>query len=145
MGTYMNKPFAEPFYELGLTPQDITLPYQKESYFYKRKDGTIFPYYKEDIKKQIDVFKPYTFLPIFKELDIPFYEEEWLRLIQRNMEKGHDLSLIFGKYLAKMKLHDFKIRGFEDSDRFFATIDAYKHFKYIPEIKFKISYNKEVF
>lgn len=145
MATYGNKPYAEPFFTLGLVPQDITSSLQDESNFYKRKDGTIFPYLKEDIKKQIDVFKPCTFLPIFKELDIPFYEEDWLRQIQRNMEKGHDLSLTFGQYYAKMKLHDFKIRGFQDSDKFFSNINAYENFRYVPEIRFRLSYNGETF
>lgn len=142
--TPFNEPVAESFDKLGLVKQDITLSYQKESDFYKRKDGTIFPYYKKDIKKQINVFKPSTFLPIFQELDIPFYENEWLKLIERCIEKGQDFSSIFGKYLAKMKLYDFKIRNFSDSDKFFSDIYDYRNFRYIPNIRFEINYDSEV-
>lgn len=132
------EPWAKPIETLGLKKQDLSLSYQHEEWFFKTKTNEIFPYYKEDIYKVINVFKPSTFLPIFQELDIPFYEEEWLRLIKHQMERGGQLSFIFGKYLAKMKLFDFKQATFRDSSKFFIDIYSYNTFMYVPKITFQI-------
>lgn len=127
----INEPWARPITELGLEKQDVTLPHQREEWFFKYKDGTLFPYYKEDIKKVINVFKPSTFLPIMQELDIPFYEEQWLLYINRCIEKNGDFKTIFGKYLSWCKLKDIRMRTFKESDKFFTSGYAYDEFKYI--------------
>ena len=135
------KPWAESIDTLGLLKQNIALPYQKEEWFYKYKDGKLFPYYKEDIKKKINVYKPCTFFPVLQALDVPFYEEEWLRMIKRQLERGSgDLSSIFGRYLAKMYLHDFRNFGFSDSSKFFSDWYDYHEFEYIPKIAFEVKY-----
>ena len=123
--------------ELGLIRQNIG-----EEQFYKYKDGSIFPYYKEDIKREINVFKPNTFLPLFKELDIPFIPHIWLETIKRVMKKGNDLSTVFGQYLAKMyHLKGFKEFGFEDSKQFCVSdIDTYCKQTYVPEIEFSVEW-----
>jgi hypothetical protein len=137
------EPWARPIETLGLKKQDLSLlnP-SEEDYFFKTKTDEIFPYYKEDIYKAINVFKPSTFLPLFKELDIPFYEEIWLELIQRQMKCGNQLSFVFGKYLAKMKLFDFKKATFRDSNKFFIDVYEYDTFIYVPKIIFQIGEEK---
>ena len=142
------EPWAESIEVLDLKKQDLTLFYDKpiellETLFFKTKTGDFFPYLKEDIYNKIDVFKPSSFLPLFKELDIPFYEEEWLSLIRRQIKKGNQLSYIFGKYLAKMKLFDFKNTGFKNSNKFFQDYYSYQRFTYIPVINFQIGEDKE--
>lgn len=124
------KPWAESIETLNLVKQDINHDYQKSEWFYTYKDGTIFPFYKSDIKKIINVFKPSTFLPIFQELDIPFYEEKWLHLINQCIEKNGDFSCIFGKYLAWCKLFDIRRFGFQDSNKFFMNSYDYDNFIY---------------
>lgn len=119
--------------ELGLSKQDTTFSFQKEKWFWKKKDGTLFPYYKEEINKKINIFKPETFLPILKELDVPFLEEEWLMTIEQSIRKKN-LSNIFGKYLAKMKLCSFRCMGFSNS-RF--SCENLETLEYIPKITFK--------
>ena len=128
--TPLYEPYAEPLKELGLVQQNLDSSNQKAEWFYTDKQGKIFPYYKTDIKKIINVFKPSTFLPIFQELDIPFYEEKWLELINRCIENNGDFSNIFGKYLAWCKLFDIKSCGFKHSNRFFISICDYKNFIY---------------
>ena len=129
------EPYAESIKELGLVKQELNdiqnfNDTQKQTYFYTDKQGNIFPYYKEDIKKVINVLKPSTFLPIFQELDIPFYEEVWLENINRCIESNGNLSNIFGRYLAWCKLFDIKNRGFKDSNKFFIDIYEYRNHTY---------------
>lgn len=124
------KMWAEPIEILGLEKQNVALPYQKEEWFYKYKDGTLFPYYKEDIKKVINPLQPCTFLPLFQELDIPFFEDQWLLYLTREIEKN-SVSNVFGKYLSWCKLKAIKSYGFKDSTRCFLSMDEYHNFKYI--------------
>lgn len=142
------EPWAEPIEVLDLKKQNLTLFCDKpvellRTLFFTTKTGDFFPYLKEDIYNKIDVFKPNSFLPLFKELDIPFYEEEWLRLIKIQIKKGGQLSYIFGKYLAKMKLYDFKYKTFKHSNKFFPDYYTYQHFVYVPIIKFQIGDDRE--
>lgn len=142
------EPFAEKFEKLNLIKQtDLS----DETLFYKDKKGNIFPYLKTDICDKINVFKPYTFFPTFQELDIPFLEEKWLSIVERNIEKGvseEQMALAtFGKYLSWCKLFDIKNNTFKDSNRFFTdwlTGGDYYNFHYIYDSPYwKFSYNKE--
>ena len=139
------EPWAEPIEVLDLKKQDLTLFCDKpmEALFFKTKTGDFFPYLKEDIYNKINVFKPCTFLPLFQELDIPFYEEEWLRLIRVQIKKGRQLSYIFGRYLSKMKLFDFKKTSFKNSNRFFQDGYNYLHITYVPVVNFQIGDDRE--
>lgn len=127
--------------ELGIEKQTLDWSYQKEEWFYKYKDNvTICPYYKEDINKVINPYKPYTFFPFLKEFDIPFIESYWLRLIKKTLERGQSLNNIFGKYLAWCKLKDIKYNTFKDSNKFFIDGYEYKEFEYKLKITFEIDY-----
>lgn len=100
--------------ELGLTKQNID-----EGQFYKYKDGSIFPYYKEDIKRKINVFKPDTFLPLLKELDVPFIPSEWFNKVKHQISKGNgDIANVFGQYISLMYLKAWRGFGFEDATYF---------------------------
>ena len=142
------EPFAASIESLGL--QKITDPYylRNENLFYKYKDGTILPYYKEDIWKVVDIYKPCTFFPILQELDIPFIENKWLELIKNNVTKNERnlTAQVLGKYISWCKLHDIKQNTFKNSNRFFIdwlTGSDYNNFHYTLKIKFEISYDKE--
>lgn len=142
------EPFAAKFETLNLIKQtDLT----DEKLFYKDKKNNIFPYLKTDICDKIDVFRPCTFFPVLQELDIPFLEEQWLTIVERNIQKGieeKDLAFwTFGKYLAWCKLHDNKNNGFKDSNKFFINWlcgwDYYRfHYIYNPNY-WGFSYKEE--
>lgn len=127
--------------DLGIKKQFLDVSYQKEEWFYKYKDNTICPYYREDIKKVINPYKPCTFFPFLKEFDIPFVESYWLHLIKMTLEKRRDLNNIFGKYLAWCKLNDIKHLTFKDSNKFFADGYEYKSFEYKLKIIFEVGYS----
>lgn len=144
------EPLAENFEKLNLIKQ---IDLSDETLFYKDKKGNIFPYLKTDICDKINVFKPYTFFPIFQELDIPFIEKQWLFYVERNIKKGvseEQMALAtFGKYLSWCKLPDIKNNTFKNSNRFFIdwlTGSDYYNFHYIYDSPYwKFSYYKEPF
>jgi len=142
------EPFAASIESLGL--RKITDPYflKNENLFYKYKDGTILPYYKEDIWKVVDIYKPCTFFPILQELDIPFIEERWLDLIKSCVVRNERnlTAQVLGKYISWCKLRDIEQNTFKNSNRFFIdwlTGSDYNNFHYNLKIKFEISYDEE--
>jgi hypothetical protein len=54
----------------------------------------------------IDVYDYNTYDKYLKELDLPYFEEEWNRLIERYY-KG-SVRPVFGRYQSRMKLSSFR-------------------------------------
>ena len=103
--------------ELGLRKCEYNPKWDKEAWFYKDKNGNVMPYLKEDIQNIINPLKPSTFLPILKLFDIPYIEDEWIKLIcsiSENIFRWRNRT-VFGSYLSKMKLAAYKPFGFKDS------------------------------
>ena len=88
------------------------------SYLYKKRNGNIYPYFKENIKKQINPFDSNTFINILKEMDYPFIQEEWDMLIKQCLKKKGLLNTILGKYISLMQTKSFKNFTFKDSNKF---------------------------
>ena len=90
-----------------------------EAQFYLRKDGSRMDLCKKCLTMHIDNFNPETFLWILKDMDLPYIPEEWNVLRDRAFAKNPNLTgmSVFGKYLSKMKLKQFKQYGWEDSER----------------------------
>ena len=74
---------------------------------------------KKCLTLHIDNFDPETFLWILEDMDLPYIPEEWNVLRDRAFAKNPNLTgmSVFGKYLSKMKLKQFKIYGWKDSER----------------------------
>ena len=91
----------------------------EETQFYLRKDGTRMDLCKKCLTMHIDNFNPETFLWILKDMDLPYIPEEWNVLRDRAFAKNPNLTgmSVFGKYLSKMKLKQFKAYGWEDSEK----------------------------
>ena len=87
--------------------------------FYKNRDGSYTDLCKNCLTMHIDNFDPETFTWILKEMDLPYIPEEWDVLRDRAFAKNPNLKTtsVFGKYLSKMKLKQFKDAGWEDSER----------------------------
>lgn len=87
--------------------------------FYLRKDGTRMDLCKKCLTMHIDNFNPETFLWILKDMDLPYIPEEWNVLRDRAFAKNPNLNgmSVFGKYLSKMKLKQWKQYGWEDSEK----------------------------
>ena len=91
-----------------------------EGQFYTYKDGRKTELCKKCLTLHIDNFDPSTFLWLLQKIDVPYVPEEWNvlrdRAYAKDPKKMNGMS-VFGKYLSKMKLKQWKEYGWEDSER----------------------------
>ena len=74
---------------------------------------------KKCITMHIDNWDPETFKWILEEIDVPYVKEWWDAILEKNVAEGRKISgiTIIGKYLAKMKLKQWKDYRWEDGPR----------------------------
>ena len=92
-----------------------------ENNFYTYKDGTKFDLCKKCLTMHINNFDPNTFLWLLEKADVPYIEEEWNVLRDRAFSKdphGMNGMSVYGKYLSKMKLKQWKQYGWADTAKF---------------------------
>lgn len=91
-----------------------------EGQFYTYKDGQKTEMCKKCLTMHIDNFEPDTFLWLLEKMDVPYIPEEWNVLRDRAYAKDpykmNGMS-VFGKYLSKMKLKQWKAYGWVDGER----------------------------
>ncbi len=91
-----------------------------ENQFYTYKDGTKTEMCKKCLTMHIDNFDESTFLWLLEKMDVPYIPEEWNvlrdRAYARDPNKMNGMS-VFGKYLSKMKLKQWKGYGWADGER----------------------------
>ena len=88
--------------------------------FYTYKDGTKCELCKACLTMHINNFDPETYMWLFPKFDVPYIEPEWNVLRDRAYQKDPykmNGQSVFGKYLSKMKLKQFKDFGWADTDR----------------------------
>ena len=95
--------------------------------FYLDKDGQPMEKCKKCITSMIDVESPSTFMHVLEEVDVPYIPMEWDKLkdrylyserngiVTRNPEANQS---IFGRYIAKMKLAQYRDFTYKDTARF---------------------------
>ena len=91
-----------------------------EIQFYTYKDGTKTELCKKCLTMHIDNFDPSTFLWLLEKMDVPYIEGEWNTLRNKAFAKGPDKMngmSVFGKYLSKMKLRQWKDYHWADTER----------------------------
>lgn len=88
--------------------------------FYTYKDGTKCELCKACLTLHINNFEPDTFLWLLEKFDVPYIEAEWNvlrdRAYQKDPYKMNGMS-VFGKYLSKMKLKQWKNYTWADTER----------------------------
>lgn len=88
--------------------------------FYTYKDGNKCELCKACLTMHINNFDPETYMWLFPKFDVPYIEEEWNvlrdRAYQKDPYKMTGMS-VFGRYLSKMKLKQWKDYGWEDTER----------------------------
>lgn len=91
-----------------------------ETQFYTYKDGRKTEMCKKCLTMHIDNFNPETYLWLLEKMDVPYIPSEWNTLLERAYAKDpsklNGMS-VFGKYLSKMKLKQFKDFCWADSAR----------------------------
>ena len=92
-----------------------------EGQFYTYKDGQKTELCKKCLTLHIDNFDESTYVWLLQKMDVPFVPEEWNILRDKAMAKANDdprklngMS-VFGKYLSKMKLKQWKEYGWADT------------------------------
>ena len=91
-----------------------------ENQFYTYKDGRKTELCKKCLTMHVDNFNPDTFFFFFEKMDVPYVPNEWNVLRDRAYEKDPNKMngmSVFGKYLSKMKLKQWKDYGWEDSEK----------------------------
>ena len=91
-----------------------------EGQFYTYKDGQKTEMCKKCLTMHIDNFEPDTFLWLLEKMDVPYIPEECNVLRDRAYAKDpHKMNgmSVFGKYLSKMKLKQWKAYGWADGER----------------------------
>ena len=91
-----------------------------EGQFYTYKDGSKTELCKKCLTMHIDNFNEETYLWALEKMDVPYIPEEWIVLRNKAYAKDpfkmNGMS-VFGKYLSKMKLQQWKDYGWADTER----------------------------
>jgi hypothetical protein len=91
-----------------------------ENQFYTYKNQEKVELCKKCLTMHIDNFDPNTFLWLLEKMDVPYIPSEWNTLRDRayakDPNKMNGMS-VFGKYLSKMKLKQWKEYGWADTER----------------------------
>ena len=98
---------------------------------YVGRNGCVCSVDKITLRNIIDPLQPRTFIKFLVEMDLPFFEEEWIRMIEGVLNQNAPTSFVIGKYIAKMNLPAFRQFTFEDSI-FDNTVTKYK-VKIVPQ------------
>jgi hypothetical protein len=81
-------------------------------------DG-LFTQCKKCMTMQVDNWDPNTFLWILEEADVPYIESEWDQMLKKYAvdPKKTTGTTVLGRYLAKMKLRQWKDYHWADTER----------------------------
>ena len=85
---------------------------RKTNYYIKRDNTYYLAKTKEEILSTIDNYDFNTVCYYLQEMNYPFIEEEWLRMVER-----YNNGKVFGRYLSLMRLKGYQLFTFEDSER----------------------------
>lgn len=94
-----------------------------EGQFYTYKDGRKTELCKKCLTMHLNAYEPETFLWLLEKMDVPYVPAEWQVLVDKAYAKDplkFSSMAVFGKYLSKMKLKQWKDYGWEDGPRLIA-------------------------
>jgi hypothetical protein len=99
----------------------------EDTQFYTYKDGRKTELCKKCLTMHINAFDETTFLWVLEKMDLPYVPAEWNVLRDKDYQKKGELkfdsSAVFGKYLSKMKLKQWKDYGWEDGPKLIAMAE----------------------
>jgi hypothetical protein len=80
---------------------------------------------KKCVTRHVDNWDPKTYLNILEEIDVPYIEEEWTKLMKKYAQDPTKVTgtTIIGRYLSKMKLKQFRDYHWEDTEKIRAEKD----------------------
>lgn len=73
---------------------------------------------KQCLTMHVDNWDLNTYQWILEEVDVPYIQEEWNKILQKELKEGKKITniTVIGKYLAKMKLKQFKNYRWKDTE-----------------------------
>lgn len=76
------------------------------------------PECKKCLTRHVDNYNPDTYLWILEEIDVPYIPEQWTQLMMKYAKDRSKLTgtTILGRYLAKMKLNQWKDYRWKDNE-----------------------------
>ena len=93
-----------------------------KSSYWTFKNGIQSDKIKQEQVKGKSPFIIWNYLDLFKKYNIPMIYKEWYYILQRQYKKNKTYQemqrIVFGKYLALMKLKGYKDFSFKDSKHF---------------------------
>ena len=90
--------------------------------FYGSNNLEKYPEGKLDMCKScatmhVDNWNPETYMWLLQECDVPYVHDEWVKLLEKFGREGKVTGMtIFGRYLSKMKLKQFKDYRWKDTE-----------------------------
>ena len=100
-----------------------------ENNFYTYKNGQRTEICKKCLTMHVDNFNPDTFLWILEKMDVPYVPVEWNVLRDRAYAKDPSKMngmTVLGKYLAKMRLKQWKQYSWEDTEKIKAEQEQHR-------------------
>jgi len=84
-------------------------------YFKDRNNNDYTKYTKEEIRDKVDPSRPKTFIFILKDMNYPYFENEWGNMLSKSYKSVGGTRTVIGRYIAKMRLCSYKNFTFKDS------------------------------
>lgn len=115
--------------------------------FYQYKDGSKCKMCKSCLTAHIDNFDESTFTWVLEIMDVPYVPTEWNVIRDKAFAKDPykmNGTTVIGKYLAKMRLRQWKDFGYADSAELQEEKKAEKHRKTSKEIGEQLRYEKQL-
>ena len=98
----------------------------EEINFYKYRNGDYVELCKKCLTMHVNAFEPDTFLWLLEKMDVPYVPTEWNAVIEKKMAKDPKKPLshsaVFGSYLSKMKLKQWKDYYWADNEKIAALL-----------------------
>lgn len=88
---------------------------ENDIYFKDRNNNEYTKYTKEEIRDKVDPFRPETFIPFLKDMNYPYFENEWGNILSKSYKSIGGTKTVIGKYISKMRLCSYKNFTFKDS------------------------------
>ena len=95
-----------------------TTEFYKSNNLIKHPDGYC-DLCKQCMCAHVDNWDSTTYLPLLEDCDVPYIPEEWNKILGKVSQQSPDkitTTVVLGKYLAKMKLTQYKKYRYADSD-----------------------------
>lgn len=88
---------------------------ENDIYFKDRNNNEYTKYTKEEIRDKVDPFRPETFIPFLKDMNYPYFENEWGNILSKSYKSIGGTKTVIGRYISKMRLCSYKNFTFKDS------------------------------